>query len=162
ILVFYRLVPFRRKQCDMLWQLAPMSRKLLCSVLLLLVPMLVIAQERVDLSVVNQIKAEAFNNSKAMDYLFYLTDVNGPRLAGSPGYKSAGDWCVKTLGEIGVTNPRQEKWGPFNRGWTFTYYTGHMIDPAYAPLIGTPVAWTAGTNGPVTAEAVMANVQSTA
>ena len=61
----------------MLWQIALMPRKLLCIALLLLVPMLVVAQERVDLSVVNQIKAEAFNNSKAMDYLFYLTDVNG-------------------------------------------------------------------------------------
>jgi carboxypeptidase Q len=146
----------------MLWQLAPMSRKLLCIALLLLVPTLVMAQERVDLSVVNQIKTEAFHNSKAMDYLFYLTDVNGPRLAGSPGFQSAGDWCVKTLREIGVTNPQEEKWGPFGRGWTYSYYSGHMLEPAYSPLIGAPMAWTPGTDGVVTGDAVMATIQTRA
>ena len=129
---------------------------------LTLVPLLVFAQERVDLSVVNRIKAEAFSNSKLMDYVFYLTDVNGPRLAGSPGYKSAGDWVVKTLTEMGVSNPRMEKWGPFSRGWNFTYYSGHMIEPSYVSLTGAPIAWTPGTNGPVTAEAVMAMVQTPA
>ena len=139
-----------------------MLKRLLSIILPALVPALVIAQERVDLSVVNRIRTEAFTNSKAMDYIFYLTDVNGPRLAGSPGYQSAGDWCVKTLQEMGVGNPRQEKWGPFGRGWTFTYYAGHMIEPAYSPLIGAPVAWTPGTDGAVTAEAVMANIQTAA
>jgi hypothetical protein len=139
-----------------------MIRKLFCVVLLSLVPALVIAQERVDLSVVNQIKAEAFNNSKAMDYLFYLSDVNGPRLAGSPGFQSAGDWCVKTLQEIGVTNPREEKWGPFGRGWTYSFYSGHMLEPAYSPLIGAPVAWTPGTDGVVTGDAMMATIQTPA
>jgi len=139
-----------------------MSRKLCCILLLLLVPVLVLAQERVDLSVVNRIRTEEFSNSKAMDYLFYLTDVNGPRLAGSPGYQKAGDWCVKTLQEMGVTNPREEKWGPYSHGWTFTYYAGHMLEPAYAPLIGTPVAWTSGTNGPVTGDAMMAIIESPA
>ena len=124
--------------------------------------MLLIAQERVDLSVVNQIKAEAFSNSKAMDYLFYLTDVNGPRLAGSPGFQSAGDWCVKTLREIGVSNPQEEKWGPFGRGWTYSYYSGHMLEPSYSPLIGAPMAWTPGTDGVVTGDAVMATIQTRA
>jgi carboxypeptidase Q len=141
---------------------ALMSRKTLCILLLLLVPALVIAQEQVDLSVINRIKTEAFTNSKATEYLFQLTDVNGPRLANSPGYKSAADWCVKTLQEIGVTNPHLEKWGPLGRGWTYSYYAGHMIEPSYSPIIGAPVAWTPGTNGPVTGEAIMASIQSPA
>jgi hypothetical protein len=139
-----------------------MFRKTFLVALLCLVPLLVIAQEQVDLSVVNRIKSEAVENSKIMDYLFYLTDVNGPRLAGSPGYKAAGDWVVKTLTEVGISNPRLEKWGPFNRGWDFTYYSGHMIEPSYLPLIGAPVAWTAGTNGPVTGDAMMAQIQAPA
>jgi len=139
-----------------------MSRKTLCSTLLLFVPLLAVAQERVDLSIVNQIKTEAFDHSKAMDYLFYLTEVNGPRLAGSPGYQSAGDWCVKTLREIGVTNPREETWGPFGRGWTYSYYSGHMLEPAYSPLIGAPVAWTPGTDGVATGDAIMAPIQTQA
>jgi hypothetical protein len=42
--------------------------------------------ESVDLGAVHRIKTEAFNNSKVMDHLFYLTDANGPRLTGSPGW----------------------------------------------------------------------------
>ena len=40
------------------------------------------AEEPVDLSVIHRIKAEALENSKVMEHVFYLTDVNGD--AGSP------------------------------------------------------------------------------
>jgi hypothetical protein len=141
-----------------------MSRKkLLVLFLLLLLPLFAVAQERVDLPAIHRIKAEAFGtNSKAMDYLFYLTDVYGPRLANSPNYKTAGDWAVKVLNENGLANVKQEKWGPFGPGWQCTYYAGHMIEPTYQPLIAQPVAWTGGTNGPVTGEAVMAVIENPA
>ena len=42
--------------------------------------------EAVDLSVISRIKTEAFENSRVMDTLGYLTDVNGPRLTASPGF----------------------------------------------------------------------------
>jgi carboxypeptidase Q len=59
-----------------------------------------------------------------MEHVFYLTDVNGPRLTNSPGFKSAGDWVVKRLQEYGLTNVHQEAWGPFGRGWTYTRFAG--------------------------------------
>src|SRR5579862_8971814 len=114
------------------------------------------SQEPVDLSIVQRIKAEAFENSKVMDHEFYLTDVYGPRLTNSPGFKSAGDWVVKRLQEYGLTNVHQEVWGPFGRGWTYTRFTGHMLEPVYAPLIGFPLAWSPGTQGAVQAEAIYA------
>src|SRR4051794_32557903 len=43
-------------------------------------------QERVDLGVVHQIKAEAFQNPKVMENVFQLTDVYGPRLTNSPQF----------------------------------------------------------------------------
>src|ERR1039457_3293348 len=50
----------------------------------------------VDLSTIHRIKEEALGrNSKVMDHVFYLTDVNGPRLNNSKGYRAAGDWAVK-------------------------------------------------------------------
>ena len=55
------------------------------------------AAEDVDLGVVHRLKAEAFQNGQVMDHLFQLTDVNGPRLSGSRGYRSAADWTVRTL-----------------------------------------------------------------
>ena len=120
------------------------------------------SQEPVDLSVVQRIKAEAFENSKVMDHEFYLTDVYGPRLTNSPGYKAAGDWVVKRLQEYGLTNVHEESWGPFGRSWTYTHYAGHMIEPQYQPLIGFPLAWTPGTNGAVQGEAIYAPLNNDA
>ncbi len=81
--------------------------------------------------------------------MFYLTDVNGPRVTNSPGFFAAADWAVKRLEEWGVS-AHLEKWGPFGRGWTYTHFSAHLIAPQYAPLIGFPLAWTAATNGSVT------------
>src|SRR5260370_35790546 len=67
------------------------------------------AQERVDLSAIHRIKDEAFQNSKVMDHMFYLTDVNGPRVTNSPGYFGAAAWVVKHFGEWGA-RATQEKW----------------------------------------------------
>ena len=53
--------------------------------------------EEVDLAVVHRIKTEAFERSRVMDHLFWLTDDNGPRLTGSPGLRSAADWAVRSL-----------------------------------------------------------------
>src|ERR1039458_2809041 len=74
------------------------------------IPLLVLAGEKVDLLVINRIKTEAFENSKVMDHMFYLTDVNGPRLTGSPAYKGAADWVVKRMTEYGL-NAKEEKIG---------------------------------------------------
>ena len=112
------------------------------------------AQERIDLDAIHQIKDEAFQNSKVMENMFYLTDVHGPRLTNSPGYFAAADWVVKQLAEWGIT-AHEEKWGPFGRGWTYTHFYAGMIEPQYAPLIGYPQAWTAGTNGRVTGEPIL-------
>jgi hypothetical protein len=123
---------------------------------LLFSPVVAYSEEPVDLSMIHRIKAEAFENSKVMDHEFYLADVHGPRLAGSPGYQEAGDWVVKRLKEYGLTNVHQEPWGPFGRGWDYTYYAGHMIEPRYQPLIGFPMAWTPGTQGAVQGQAIYA------
>ncbi len=116
----------------------------------------VYSEEPVDLAVIHRIKAEAFENSKVMDHEFYLSDVYGPRLTNSPGHKAAGDWVVKRLKEYGLTNVREEPWGPFGRSWNYTYYAGHMIAPQYQPLIGFPLAWTPGTEGAVQGDAIYA------
>jgi hypothetical protein len=56
--------------------------------------------ERIDLGVLHRIKSEAFgSNSRVMDTLFYLTDVYGPRLTGSPNIHGAADWSVQKMKE---------------------------------------------------------------
>ena len=119
------------------------------------------AQERIDLDAIHKIKAEATQNSQVMEHLFYLTDVHGPRLTNSPGFLGAADWVVKQLQEWGI-KAGLEKWGPFGRSWTFTHFSAHLIEPQYAPLIGFPLAWSSGTNGTVTAEAMLATLANDA
>lgn len=113
------------------------------------------AQEKVDLQAIHRIRTEALTNSKVMDHLSYLTGVNGPRLAGSPGYAAAGEWVMKRLKEYGLEEVKQEKF-PFGRGWTYSRFSAHLLEPSYQPLIGFPVAWTKGTDGVVTAVPMLA------
>src|SRR5713101_472124 len=123
--------------------------------LILFTAVYVYSEEAVDLSVIHKIKAEAFENSKVMDHLFYLTDVYGPRLTNSPGFFAAADWVVKQLEGWGISS-HLETWGPFGRGWTYSHFSAHLIEPQYAPLIGFPLAWSPGTNGVVSGEPMLA------
>lgn len=128
----------------------------------LALPIAMLAEESVDILAIHKIKQEALENSKVMDHMFYLTDVNGHRLTNSPGYRKAGEWAVKQLKEYGLQNVRMEKWGPFGKGWTYTRFAAHMIEPAYSPIIGFPQAWTPGTNGPVQGEVVAVTIRNEA
>jgi carboxypeptidase Q len=117
-----------------------------------------VLEERVDLNVVHRIKDEAFRNSQVMDHLFFLTDVNGPRLTGSPGWRSAAEWAMSSLKKWGVSDPHLETWGRFGRGWSLRRFSANLEAPVYAPLHGVPKAWSAGTGGPVSGEVVLAPV----
>src|SRR6266446_9470061 len=66
------------------------------------------AQEKVDLGAIHRIKREAFQGSKVMDHLFYLTDRNGPRLTGSPGFTAAAEWSLRSLKSWGIASARAE------------------------------------------------------
>src|SRR5438309_661291 len=113
-------------------------------------------QETTYLSVVNQIKSEAFQNSKVMEHLGYLTDVYGPRLTGSPEYRQAADWALKRLESYGLVKGHLEKWGPFGRSWSLEQYAVAMLQPRYSLLDAAPLAWSKNTNGPVSADVVFA------
>ena len=128
-------------------------------------PLLSVAQqaEQVDLNTIHQIKEEILGrNSKVMDHVFYLTDVNGPRLQNSKGYRAAADWAVMRLKEYGLSNVHLEKWAPFGKGWNLEHYSGHMLEPQYQPIIAMPMAWTAGTDGVVTGNPILVTPQTQA
>jgi carboxypeptidase Q len=132
------------------------------SLALVLLPLFLLAEEKVDLNTIYRIKEEAFQRSKVMDHLFYLTDVHGPRLAGSPAYKRSAEWVVKTLQEYGLENVHMEKWGPFGKGWVNEKFYAAMAEPSYGPLIGFPQAWSGSTNGLISGEPVIVNIQTEA
>jgi carboxypeptidase Q len=112
--------------------------------------------EPVDLQAIYKIKDEGLQRSKVMEITSYLTDVYGPRLTGSANIRAAGEWAVKEMQGWGLSNVKLEPWGPFGRGWTNERFVAHMVAPSAATLIGYPKAWTPGTSGPLTAEAVLA------
>ncbi len=118
----------------------------------------VFAQDSPDLGVIGRIKTEAFDHSKVMDHLYYLTDVHGPRLTGSPEFDDAAKWAVNRLKEYGVTDVHLERWGPFGRSWSLQQASVEMLDPRYAPLTVAPLAWSSPTNGPVTGETILAPI----
>jgi carboxypeptidase Q len=120
------------------------------------------APEKIDLTVLHEIKNQAFQHSQVMDHLFYISDVYGPRITSSPNHRAAAEWIVKRLESWGLVNVHLEPWGPFGNSWQYKKYYGALVEPNYAPLIGFPLAWTPGTNGPVTAEAVLAPIHSQA
>jgi len=130
------------------------SRLLIAAISVAAITTPLVADEAVNLDVVHNIRDEALQNSQVMEHLFYLTDVSGSRLTNSPGFFNAADWVVKRLGEWGIS-AHQEKWGPYGRGWTYTRFSAQMLEPQSVPLIGAPLAYTPGTNGPVTGEPII-------
>lgn len=128
--------------------------------LFLLTVTVVTAGESVDLSAIHRIRTEAFENSKVMENLEYLTDRYGPRLTGSPEFKEAADWALKRLQDFGLQNGHLEKWGPFGRSWSLERFSVEMIEPRYSLLAAWPQAWSGNTKGPVAAEVVFAPMKA--
>ena len=115
--------------------------------------------DKVDLNVLNQIKTEAYQNSKVMENLFYISEVYGPRVTNSRNHRAAAEWAMKQMKEWGLQNVHLEKWS-FGTGWQIKKFYGAMESPAYAAFTGFPLAWTPGTNGPLTAEPIFAPIHS--
>ncbi|MBO0360270.1 M20/M25/M40 family metallo-hydrolase [Hymenobacter sp. BT186] len=110
--------------------------------------------EKVDQAAIAKIKDEGLNRSKVMETAFYLTDVCGPRLAGSDGLKRAYDWTKNRLTQDGLVNAKLEPWGDFGRGWDIEKSYVAMTAPYYHTMIGAPKAWTPSTNGNVKKQVV--------
>jgi len=116
--------------------------------------------DKLDLAALTQIKNEAFQHSQVMENLFYISEVYGPRVTNSRNHRAAAEWAMQQMKAWGLQNVHLEKWGPFGDGWQIRKFYGALESPAYAPLIGFPLAWTPGTNGSITAEAVLAPLHS--
>jgi len=119
------------------------------------------AAETVDLDALFRIKDEGFQRSEVMEIMSYLTDVYGPRVTNSPNIREAAAWARKKLGDWKLVNINLEPWGPFGRGWTNDRFAAHMTVQQHSyPLIAYPKAWTPGTDGAVSGEAVVAVIEN--
>jgi hypothetical protein len=114
------------------------------------------APEKIDYDAIYRIKDEGFQRSKVMETMSWLTDVYGPRLTNSPGFRKAGDWAVKEMTSWGLSNARLEPF-PFGRGWSNEKFVMTATTPGGSfPVIGMSQAWTPGTDGAVSGEAIYA------
>ncbi|MEO6149569.1 MAG: M20/M25/M40 family metallo-hydrolase [Mucilaginibacter sp.] len=118
------------------------------------------AQEPVDTAMVRKIREEGLQHSKVMETAFYLTDVSGPRLAGSPGLRRAQQWAINQLTKWGMANATNEPWGKFGKGWEVQKNYAAITVPYYHALIAIPKAWTPGTNGPIKSEVLLIKADS--
>jgi carboxypeptidase Q len=117
------------------------------------------AGDKVDLDILAQIKQEAVQNSQVMENLYHISEVYGPRVTNSPNHRAAAEWAMQQMKAWGLKNVHLEKF-PFGYGWQIKKFYGALETPSYAPLTGFPLAWTPGTNGPVTADAMWAPIHS--
>jgi len=136
--------------------------KILTKIVLVLVMLSIpiLAEEPVNLQMVQKIKMEATENSQVMETISYLTDVYGPRLTGSPELREAAEWAQKQLMEWGIHDAKLEDWGTFGRGWTMSHISAAMVSPRYMPLIAYPTAWTEGTDGEIIGSPILLEIDS--
>jgi carboxypeptidase Q len=116
------------------------------------------AQEKVDPDIEWKIRREATGNSRILETLQVLTDLYGPRLTGSPNLKGAAEWVAKRTTEWGLANAHLEPWDFGHPGWLNERLAVHVVSPVRDALVVEALAWTPGTNGPVTAETVSIQV----
>jgi carboxypeptidase Q len=116
--------------------------------------------EKVDTVVINQIKQEEMKNSQVMNLLDVLSNVYGPRLAGSPDYKEAAAWASQKLASWGLQNIHYERSAPVVKGWTLKRFYLDAVQPKGFPITAYPKAWSPGIKGPVTADVVFLNAKN--
>jgi carboxypeptidase Q len=104
------------------------------------------------------VRQEAEERSAVATYAFYLTDVYGPRLTGSPGYRRAAEWVQATLRDIGLSSvgsvsATSPDWS--EPGWAYRRYAVRLVEPAFATLESIPSPWSPPTAGRLTGEPVL-------
>lgn len=136
-----------------------MRRSLVCTLALACGSLTLLAQSDKDLTVVHEIKVEAFEDSKVMDHLWNISDRYGPRLTASPEWDEAAQWAMQAMRDFGLSNVHEESWGPFGRSWSLESCNLDMLTPRYSHLVAYPLAWSSPTKGVETGEVLYAPMQ---
>ncbi|MBN2409159.1 MAG: peptidase, partial [Candidatus Aminicenantes bacterium] len=120
------------------------------------------APDTPDLDMMNRIRFEGLNHSQVGKLVAYLSDVIGPRPAGSPEIDRANKWAAAKMREWGMTNVALEPYEDFGIGWAVRYVSAHLLEPHYAPLIAISVEWGSSTKGKIVGPPLTVDIQSQA
>jgi hypothetical protein len=134
-------------------------RRIACGLLLVLTAAVQGYQVPVDEAMVARIREEGLQRSHVMDYESYMTDALGGRFTMSESMKRAQAWLTGELSRLGLVNVALEPYMDFGVTWDNEFVSLHLLEPVYQPMVGYPLTHTPGTNGPVTAEAVIVDPQ---
>jgi len=119
------------------------------------------AQEySVDTDIVSQIREEGLNHSDLPNTLSYMTDVLGARLTNSNDMYRAQEWAIEHLNNIGLENVQIESFMDYGVSWDNTYFSLHLLEPDYQPMLGYPIAHTPGTMGRKKLDTVIADIRT--
>jgi len=112
----------------------------------------------VDREMIAKIREEGFQHSQVMDIAGYMSDVLGARLTLSEDMKSAQTWAMEKMAEIGLVQTALEPFMDYGVTWDNEYFSLHMMEPDYQPLVGFPLAHTPGTQGRITGPVVISEI----
>ena len=135
-------------------------RPLAAGTLLLAAAALPHATPSVDPVMVARIREEGLQHSNVMEFESYITDVLGARLTMSNDMKRAQRWVQGELTRMGLANVAAEPYMDYGVTWDNTYVSLHLLEPDYTPMVGYPIAHTAGTAGKLDVSAVIVDLQS--
>ncbi len=112
-----------------------------------------------DSTAIERIVREGLDHSHVAEDLEYLTDVIGPRLAGTPEFRRAAEWTRSRFAAYGADSAWLETWR-FGVGWLRGPISVTLLEPQHRPLIAYSWAWSPGTNGPVAGDVVYADART--
>lgn len=133
----------------MSWRPALLPVVLVCCTL----PLVAQTPPAADPATLARIRDEATQRSQALDHVWWLSEVFGPRATGTPAFTQASEWAMGRFREWGLANVHQERFA-FGQGWTIQHFAAHLTEPQTAVLVGAPRAWSPSTNGTVSGEVV--------
>jgi carboxypeptidase Q len=104
-------------------------------------------------AVLQRIWTEGTQNSQLAPLAQALLDSIGPRLTGTPEQDAAHRWAVEKYRQWGIT-ARNEQYGTW-LGWRRGFTHIDLVEPRMRTLEGMMLAYSPGTQGPVTGPAVI-------
>jgi len=107
---------------------------------------------RTDDPVLRQMWEEGMERSRTEPLAQILMDSIGPRLSGSPGFDTSGEWLMEVYQEWGI-DVRKEEYGTW-RGWSHGALHVDLTSPRVQTLEAKLLAWSPGTDGPVEGDVV--------
>lgn len=113
-----------------------------------------------DNPVIKQMWELGMNQSQTEVLAHELMDVIGPRLSGTKNLAEAQDWLLSKYNAWGVS-AKKEEYGTWN-AWEQGILHVDMLEPRVSSLEAELLAWSPGTNGPVTGEVVFPPADLTA